>query len=100
MLRPGRLIVLAAALLVLGCAGQLERLRVDRADAELAALVDSDAAGQLLADLLARRSHDQRLASVESGPHSTDVVEGRDPKADRLLDQERLRELGQEVSVD
>lgn len=100
MLRPGRLIVLAAAMLALGCAGQLERLRIDRADAELATLVDSDAAGQLLADLLARRSRDQRLASVEPGPHRTDVVEERDPEADRLLDQERLRELGLEVSVD
>ena len=100
MLRPGRLIVLAAAMLALGCAGQLERFRVDRADAELATLVDSDAAGQLLADLLARRSRDQRLASVEPGPHLTDVVEERDPEADRLRDQERLRELGQEVSVD
>ena len=87
-------------MLALGCAGQLERLRVDRADAELATLVDSDAAGQLLADLLARRSRDQRLASVEPGPHLTDVVEERDPEADRLRDQERLRELGQEVSVD
>jgi len=100
VLRPGRLIVLAAAMLALGCAGQLERFRVDRADAELATLVDSDAAGQLLADLLARRSRDQRLASVEPGPHLTDVVEERDPEADRLRDQERLRELGQEVSVD
>jgi hypothetical protein len=100
VLRPGRLIVLAAAMLALGCAGQLERLRVDRADAELATLVDSDAAGQLLADLLARRSRDQRLASVEPGPHLTDVVEERDPEADRLRDQERLRELGREVSVD
>jgi hypothetical protein len=100
VLRPGRLIVLAAAMLALGCAGQLERLRIDRADAELATLVDSDAAGQLLADLLARRSRDQRLASVEPGPHRTDVVEERDPEADRLLDQERLRELGLEVSVD
>src|SRR6266705_5229535 len=100
MLRPGRLIVLAAAMLALGCAGQLERLRVDRADAELATLVDSDAAGRLLADLLARRSRDQRLASVEPGPHLTDVVEEQDPEADRLRDQEWLRELGQEVSVD
>ena len=100
MLRPGRLIVLAAAILALGCAGPLERFRVDRADAELATLVDSDAAGQLLADLLARRSRDQRLASVEPGPHLTDVVEERDPEADRLRDQERLRKLGREVSVD
>ncbi len=100
MLRPGRLIVLAAAMLALGCAGQLERLRVDRPDAELATLVDSDAAGQLLADLLARRSRDQRLASVEPGPPLTDVVDERDPDANRLRDQARLRELGQEVSVD
>ena len=100
MLRPGRLIVLATAMLALGCAGQLERLRVDRSDAELATLVDSDAAGQLLADLLARRSRDQRLASVEPGPPLTDVVEERDPEADRLRDQERLRKLGREVSVD
>jgi len=100
VLRPGRLIVLAAAMLALGCAGPLERFRVDRADAELATLVDSDAAGQLLADLLARRSRDQRLASVEPGPHLTDVVEERDPEADRLRDQERLRKLGREVSVD
>ena len=87
-------------MLALGCAGQLERLRVDRADAELATLVDSDAAGQLLADLLARRSRDQRLASVEPGPPLTDVVEERDPDANRLRDQARLRELGREVSVD
>jgi len=100
VLRPGRLIVLAAAMLALGCAGQLERLRVDRPDAELATLVDSDAAGQLLADLLARRSRDQRLASVEPGPPLTDVVEERDPDANRLRDQARLRELGREVSVD
>src|SRR5256712_4016021 len=87
-------------MLALGCAGPLERFRVDRADAELATLVDSDAAGQLLADLLARRSRDQRLASVEPGLHLTDVVEERDPEADRLRDQERLRALGREVSVD
>ena len=100
MLRPGRLIVLGAAMLALGCASQLERLRVDRPDAELATLVDSDAAGRLLADLLARRSRDQRLASVEPDPHRADVVEERDPEANRLLDQKRLRELGLEVSVD
>ena len=100
MLRPGRLIVLGAAMLALGCASQLERLRVDRPDAELATLVDSDAAGRLLADLLARRSRDQRLASVEPDPHRADVVEERDREANRLLDQKRLRELGLEVSVD
>jgi len=100
VLRPGRLIVLGAAMLALGCASQLERLRVDRPDAELATLVDSDAAGRLLADLLARRSRDQRLASVEPDPHRADVVEERDPEANRLLDQKRLRELGLEVSVD
>ena len=100
MLRPGRLIVLGAAMLALGCASQLERLRVDRPDAELATLVDSDAAGRLLIDLLARRSRDQRLASVEPDPHRADLVEERDPEANRLLDQKRLRELGLEVSVD
>src|SRR5712691_580277 len=87
-------------MLALGCAGQLERLRVDRPDAELATLVDSDAAGQLLADLLARRSRDQRLASVEPGPPLTDVVEERDPDANRLRDQARLRELGRDISGD
>lgn len=90
--------MLAAALLALGCARPLELVHGDRPDSELAALVDSDAARRLLADLLARRSRDPRLAALAPSSHHIGVGEGGYPG--RLLDQARLRELGLEVSTD
>ena len=43
------------AILVFGCARPIDLMNSDSPDSELAALVDSDAARRLLADLLARR---------------------------------------------
>jgi hypothetical protein len=87
-----------ALLLALGCAsrGRVELLAGDPQATNLAALVDSEPAHRLLVDLLARRSADRRLAA------SVVIDQERDPIADlgRLPDQEQLRRLALDVSVD
>src|SRR5207245_398231 len=96
-------IVLALALtLAVGCARQSDLVIGDTPDSDLAGMVDSDAARQLLAELLARRSSGARLAAG-----TTPVirlarlgVEGEPVEISRLPDQARLRELGREVSMD
>lgn len=93
-------IVLAATVLALGCARPSAMVRGDPPESELAALVDSDAARWLLADLLTRRSRDPRLAAVAPSPYLTDMIERGSSEAGRLLDQAQLRELGREVSMD
>jgi len=92
------------ALLALGCAGRAHLIRDDLTAKDLEALVDSDSARGLLADLLARRSVDARLTALAPGVAPPDVVQKSDTSGDAdqatLPDQPRLRELSQEVSLD
>ena len=92
------------ALLALGCAGRAHLIRDDLTAKDLEALVDSDSARGLLADLLARRSVDPRLTALAPRVVPPDVVQdpGTSTDADQpaLREQARLRELSQEVSLD
>ena len=89
--RTGFLAVVA--LLTLGCAGRVLLVRDDLTAKDLGALVDSDSARGLLADLLAHRS-----------VTAPDIVQeaGTNANADQpaLREQARLRELSQKVSLD
>jgi len=101
-----RTVLLAiVALLALGCAGRAHLIRDDLTTKELKALVDSDSARGLLADLLARRSGDRRLTALAPPLAAPDVLaesgttsENADLPA--LREQTRLRELAGEVSLD
>jgi hypothetical protein len=99
--------VCAAAMLVaFGCAGRgsLELAPGDPEGTNLSALVDSEPARQLLADLLARRSPDPLLAALAPSLLGANLFSGPGPDrtsaSGRVPDQARLRELGLEVSVD
>jgi hypothetical protein len=94
----GAALVVVAATLALGCARLLAAVDANQTESELAGLVDSDAARQLLSEILARHSRDPRLAAVAAAPRGG--VEGGDPQATRLLDQAQLRELARETSMD
>lgn len=89
--RTGFLAVVA--LLTLGCAGRALLVRDDLTAKDLGALVDSDSARGLLADLLAHRS-----------VTAPDIVQeaGTNANADQpaLRERTRLRELSQKVSLD
>jgi len=91
------------ALLALGCAGRAHLIRDDLTAKNLEALVDSDAARGLLADLLARRSVDARLTALAPRVAAPDVVRESGTSRDdqpAWREQARLRELSQEVSLD
>jgi hypothetical protein len=91
-----------AVMLALGCARHSDLVIGDTPDSDLAGMVDSDAARQLLAELLARRSSHARLAAGTT-PDTRLArlgVEGESVQISRLPDQARLRELGREVSMD
>src|SRR5262245_6014189 len=93
-----RALLAVALLLALGCAsrGRVALVAGDAEGSNLAALVDSEPAHHLLVDLLNRRALDRRRAA--------NVVDDReiDPSADlaRLPDQEHLRRLALDVSLD
>src|SRR5262245_9312319 len=94
--------VLALAVtLALGCARPIDLIHSDSPDSELAALVDSVAARQLLLDVLARRSADARLPAA-SGSSLTDVVatQPQVEDADQLPDQAFLKKLADRTSMD
>src|SRR5262249_51847101 len=94
------------AILVFGCARPIDLVNSDSADSELAALVDSDAARRLLADLLARRSADARAPGAAASSHLTDLassdpqLEGVTGPAVRLPDQAFLKKLADRTSMD
>jgi len=90
-----------AATLALGCARPIDLIHSDSPDSELAALVDSVAARQLLLDVLARRSADARLPAA-SGSSLTDVVatQPQVEDADQLPDQAFLKKLADRTSMD
>lgn len=102
-----RVLVLACAVSwALGCAGRghQELIPGVAAEEDLAAVVDSEPAARLLADLLARRSPDPRLAALAPSILGTDLVRPRETHLatdpGRFPDQVRLRELALEVSLD
>ena len=94
------------ATLVFGCARPIDLMISDSPDSELAALVDSDAARRLLADLLARRSADARAPGAAVSSHLTDLassdpqLEGVMESAVRLPDQASLKKLAGRTSMD
>ena len=77
------------AILVFGCARPIDLpidlMNSDSPDSELAALVDSDAARRLLADLLARRSADARAPGAAASAHLTDLASG-DPQLEGVTE--------------
>jgi hypothetical protein len=92
-------VLAVAMLLLLGCASHgWWDATLDPAGKELAGLVDSDRAGLLLADLLARGSADSRLANLTSPAVSADHRPGSQPGW--IPDQAWLRERAVEVSMD
>ena len=94
------------AILAFGCARPIDLVNSDSPDSELAALVDSDAARRLLADLRARRSADARAPGAAASAHLTDLassdpqLEGVTEPAVRLPDQAFLKELAGRTSMD
>jgi len=91
-----------AATLALGCARHSDLVIGDTPDSDLASMVDSDAARQMLAELLARRSVGARLAAGAMADTRLARLdgEGEPMETSRIPDQARLRELGREVSMD
>jgi hypothetical protein len=94
-----------AVLLAFGCAGRgaPDLFGGDPRGSELGRLVDSEPARRLLADLLARRPPDPRLAAMAPTLLGSALAPGRGTSSEDLgrpPDQARLRELGLEVSMD
>src|SRR5438132_12985717 len=91
-----------AVVLALGCARHSDLVIGDTPDSDLAGMVDSDAARQLLAELLARRSAGARsTAGTTPDTRLAHLAGAGEPmEISRLPDQARLRELGREVSMD
>jgi hypothetical protein len=98
-------VVALAATLTLGCARPIDLVNRDSPDSELAALVDSDAARRLLADVLAKRSADARLTAGAGTAHLTKLasseaqLEGAGGNV-RLPDQVLLKKLADKTSMD
>ena len=98
-------VVALAATLTLGCARPIDLVNHDSPDSELAALVDSDAARRLLADVLARRSADARLAAAAGAAHLTELASSEPQLGGvgvdvRLPDQALLKKLADKTSMD
>ena len=95
-----------AATLALGCARPIDLIHSDSKDSELAALVDSDAARRLLADVVARRSADARLPAAAGSSRLTDLAStqpqlgGADDAGVQLPDQAFLKKLADRTSMD
>jgi hypothetical protein len=93
-----RLIALAAVLLTLGCSRPIDLSTPGRPESELIALVDSEPARRLLADLLAHYDLDPRVAALPAVQNGAGELQDTDAR--RLPDQAQLRRLGEEVSMD
>ena len=94
-----------AATLTFGCARPIDLVNTDSPDSELAALVDSDAARRLLADLLVRRLADVRPPAASESSHLADLASsepelGRAADTVRLPDQAALKKLADRTSMD
>lgn len=97
--RSAAAVVAIATLLALGCATPTRRelAALDPAGPDFAALVDSERARLLLADLLTRGSADPRLAALTV---SADLVRDPPQRPGWIPDQDWLRERGRQVSID
>ena len=98
-------VLAVAATLALGCARPIDLANSHSPDSELAALVDSDAARRLLADLLARRAADARLPATSGSSPLADLASsepqvGRIVADSRLPDQAFLKKLADRTSLD
>src|SRR5215470_19849245 len=73
--RPtGGAVLALAATLTFGCARPIDLANSGSPDSELAALVDSDAARRLLADVLARRMAEATLPVATESSHFSDLA--------------------------
>jgi len=95
-LAAGAALTLATSL-TLGCARPIDLASSGSPDSELAALVDSDAARRLLADVLARRMAE---ASLPVALASSDPQVGGERDDVRLPDQAVLKRLADRTSMD
>jgi hypothetical protein len=91
-----------AVTLAAGCARQSNLALGDVPDSDLAGLVDSDAARQMLVELLARRASSARSATEAMPDTRLAHLAGAGEPMDipRIPDQARLREIAREVSMD
>jgi hypothetical protein len=94
-----------ATTLLFGCARPIDLANSHSPDSELAALVDSDAARRLLADVLARRSADARHPAAAGDARLTDLGPrepqlGGDAEDAPLPDQAFLKKLADKTSMD
>jgi hypothetical protein len=95
--RTTRAALALALTLAFGCARPIDLVNTDSPDSELAALVDSDAARRLLADVLVRRVADARLPSATASLEPQLESAG---DAGPLPDQAFLRRLADRTSMD
>ena len=94
-----------ATTLMFGCARPIDLANSHSPDSELAALVDSDAARRLLADVLGRRSADARHPAASGDARLTDLGPrepqlGGDAEDTPLPDQALLKKLADKTSMD
>lgn len=94
------LVLALAVAFSLGCARQTDLGIGDTPDSELLGLVDSDAARQLLGELLARRATGPRAGAASPTLVAHVGVASEPLEGPRLPDQAQLRALGREVSMD
>jgi len=94
-------VLLLVAFVVVGCAGRAQLIREDVTTKDLDALVDSDAARTLLADLLSRRSLDPLRAPLAARDAAPDeLFPSADAYQPAVREQARLRKLSEDVSLD
>jgi hypothetical protein len=102
--RSGAVLLVAAALCALGCAGRATIIADDVPARDLARLVDSEPARDLLADLLARRALDPNLEALAPDVARHDVLWQRGASVDgsqpELPEQRELLDLARKTSVD
>ena len=109
MLRDRRLtagaVLALAATLTFGCARPIDLANSGSPDSELAALVDSDAARRLLADVLARRMAEATLPVATESSHFSDLASSEPRLGNagddvQLPDQAFLKKLADRTSMD
>lgn len=99
--RPLTVLALALAVtLAAGCARRSDLALGDNPDSDLAGLVDSDAARQLLVEILTRRSSVARSAEAMTDTRLAHFAAGQPIDVPRLPDQAGLRALARETSMD
>jgi hypothetical protein len=95
--RSATAVLALVAFVVLGCAGRAQLIREDVTTKDLEALVDSDAARSLLADLLADPQRAPRTARSAAPEESVPSADAYQPA---VRAQAQLRKLSEDVSLD